>query len=158
MNADKINVRRAKTTDLEDIIHLIKLLAEFDQSLAYLKINKDELREALFAEQPKTNALLAEYDGKIVGIATYYSTYSTFITKPGMWLDDLYIMENYRNLGIGKALIEELRLIAKQNHCGRIDWMVARDNKNGIEFYEKLGAKIFEEVRHARFEQSVIDQ
>ena len=58
----------------------------------------------------------------------------------------------------GLALIEELRLIAKQNHCGRIEWMVARDNKNGIEFYEKLGATILEEVRHARFEQGVIDQ
>jgi GNAT superfamily N-acetyltransferase len=158
MNADKIKIRRANPDDLENIIQLITLLAEFDRSLAYLRINKEELREALFTEQPKTNALLAEYDGKTVGIATYYFTYSTFITKPGIWLDDLYILENYRNLGVGKALIEELRLIAKQNNCGRIDWMVARDNSHGIEFYEKLGAKIFEEVRHARFEQSVIDQ
>jgi GNAT superfamily N-acetyltransferase len=158
MLSENIIIRPAKPADLDDIIRLISLLAEFDNSLSHLQIDREGLKAALFAEHPKTNALLAEYEGAVVGISTYYFTYSTFICKPGIWLDDLFIVDGYRKLGIGKALLDELQSIARKNHCGRIDWLVAASNKNGIEFYEKMGATVFEAYRQVRLDPSLIEK
>lgn len=94
--------------------------------------------------------------GESVGIATYYSIYSTFIAKPGIWLDDLFVYPQFRGNGVGKALLSELCVLALGTGCGRIDWIVAADNDRGRSFYERSGARIFEDVRHARLDERAI--
>ncbi|MEM1168879.1 MAG: GNAT family N-acetyltransferase [Cyanobacteria bacterium P01_H01_bin.35] len=98
------------------------------------------------------SAILAEVGGKPVGFASYHRIYSTFLAKPGIWLDDLYLKEEYRGQKIGKALITRLYQIAEETGCGRIDWTVNINNSQGINFYEKMGANIIEKVRLCRLE------
>ncbi|MCG8368311.1 MAG: GNAT family N-acetyltransferase [Pseudanabaenales cyanobacterium] len=83
--------------------------------------------------------------------------YSTFLAKPGIWLDDLYLRASYRSKGIGQALIRHLCQIAKQNGCGRIDWTVATSNDRGVNFYERIGAKVRQEVRLCRLDSAAIE-
>ncbi len=149
-------VRKIEKKDLEDILSLIKAKADFDGCLDALKLEEEDVREAFFSNEPKAKAIVVEEAGKVFGLATYYSIYSTFIGKPGIWLDDLFIYKGNRKSGAGKLLMKHLCQIAIDEGCGRIDWIVARDNCNGREFYESIGAKIFEEVRHSRLDQNAI--
>lgn len=100
---------------------------------------------------------IAKITGNPAGIATFYDIYSTFIAKPGIWLDDLFVYEDYRKYGVGKALMSKLCSIARDRGCGRIDWIAARDNDNGRGFYHSIGAKIYEEVRHSRLDERAIN-
>lgn len=153
-----MNIRPARKSDVDDIFSLIKAKAEFDGCLHLLKAQDKEIEEAFFSSSPKAEAIVAEIDGKIIGIATFYAIYSTFIAKPGIWLDDLFVYVEYRKSGVGAKLITKLCSIALSRGCGRIDWIVARDNENGRGFYDSLGAQLFEEVRHARLDESAINR
>ena len=137
---------------------LIRAKAEFDGCLDLLQSKEEEIEDAFFSNEPKAKAIIVLIDNKVVGIATYYGIYSTFIAKPGIWLDDLFVYEEYRKYGVGKALISKLCAIAKETGCGRIDWIVARDNENGRGFYNSIGAKIYEEVRHSRLDEQTINK
>jgi GNAT superfamily N-acetyltransferase len=152
-----IKVRKAKKTDASAILDLVRGKAEFDGCLDSLQSTKTEIEEAFFSEKPKVHALLAMNSGEAVGIATYYSIYSTFIAKPGIWLDDLFVYPGSRGSGVGATLLSELCIVAQNTGCGRIDWIVATDNDRGRSFYERSGAQIFEEVRHARLDERAIN-
>ena len=151
-----MKIRKAEIKDTKEILALIKEKAEFDGCLDSLLATEQNIAEAFFSISPKSWALVAEVNSQLVGMATFYNIYSTFKAKPGIWLDDLFILPQYRSIGIGKALIKELCFIAKSNGCCRIDWIVARDNESGRAFYEKMGVNIFEEVRHARLDEAAI--
>lgn len=99
-----------------------------------------------------TSILLAEVGSQAVGFASYHQIYSTFLAKPGIWLDDLYLKEEYRGKKIGKALMSRLCQIAEKTGCARIDWTVNINNYHGIQFDEKMGANIIEKVKLCRFE------
>ena len=88
-------IRNIEEKDLSDILSLIRAKADFDGCLDSLQSNEAELREAFLSDNPKAKAIVAEVEGEVIGIATYYSIYSTFIAKPGIWLDDLYVYESY---------------------------------------------------------------
>ena len=149
-------VRNVEEKDVGDILLLIQAKAEFDGCLDSLKSTEAEIHDAFLSPDRKARAVVAEVNGKVVGIATYYSIYSTFIAKPGIWLDDLYVYKEYRKLKVGKALLKYLCNVALEAGCGRIDWIVATDNDNGRGFYESLGAQIFEDVRHSRLDEHAI--
>lgn len=149
-------IRRVVAKDISDILSLVRAKADFDGCLDALKSTEADIEKAFFSVSPMAKAIVADINGRVIGIATYYSIYSTFIAKPGIWLDDLYVLEKYRKLGVGKELIKSLCHIALETGCGRIDWIVARDNENGRAFYESIGAKIFEEVRHSRLDEGAI--
>ena len=151
-------IREVEERDVGDILSLIRAKADFDGCLDALESKESEIREAFLSSEPKASAIVAEVEGKVIGIATYYNIYSTFIAKPGIWLDDLFVYNDYRKLGAGKRLLKRLCDIAIETGCGRIDWIVARDNENGRRFYESIGAKIFEEVRHARLDEVSISK
>jgi GNAT superfamily N-acetyltransferase len=151
-----VKIRPVEKKDAAAILALIKGKAEFDGCLSSLHATENDISEAFFGSQPKACALVAEVDQQVIGIATYYNIYSTFISKPGIWLDDLFVFTQYRKMGIGKALMKELCAIATKNNCGRIDWIVARDNTSGRAFYQSMGASIFEEVRHSRLDVAAI--
>jgi GNAT superfamily N-acetyltransferase len=149
-------VRKIEAKDLSDILSLIRAKAEFDGCLDSFKSGEEDIRDAFFSSEPKAKAIVAEMGSKVIGIATYYSIYSTFIGKPGIWLDDLYVYEAYRKSGAGKQLMKTLCNIALETGFGRIDWIVARDNENGRAFYESIRAHIFEEVKHSRLDERAI--
>lgn len=153
-----MKIRQVGESDIKDLLSLIRAKADFDGCLEYFKADETDIREAFFSGSPKAKAIIADLDGKVIGVATYYYIYSTFIAKPGIWLDDLFVYEEYRKAGVGKALIKSLCSIANQTGCGRIDWIVAIDNKNGREFYDSIGARVFEEVRHSRLDENAINK
>jgi GNAT superfamily N-acetyltransferase len=150
-------IKKAEKTDAPAILDLVRGKAEFDGCLNSLQSTQADIEAAFFSEQPKAFALLAMNSGEAVGIATYYSIYSTFIAKPGIWLDDLFVYPRFRGNGVGEALLSELCVLARNSGCGRIDWIVATENNRGRDFYERSGARIFEEVRHARLDERAIN-
>tara|TARA_B110001469_G_C9386389_1_gene199833 strand:- start:97 stop:573 length:477 start_codon:yes stop_codon:yes gene_type:complete len=153
-----VDIRKIKRSDVSDIFSLIRAKAEFDGCPESLDLKENEIESIFFSDAPKAKAIVACIDGKIVGIATYYDIFSTFIAKSGLWLDDLFIYEEYRKYGVGKAIIEKLCTIAKGTGCARIDWIVANDNDNGKGFYNSLGATIFEGIRHSRLDENAINR
>ncbi len=151
-------IRQASEADLPAIMELLILLAEFDGSRDAFVATEDQLRQALFSSTPRAHVLLAVVDGQAIGLATYYPTFSTWQAKPGIWLDDLYVREEYRNRGVGKALMAELARIARRLGCGRIDWVVASSNDRGIAFYERQGATVYHRIRCVRLGAAEIER
>jgi ribosomal protein S18 acetylase RimI-like enzyme len=145
-----ILIRNANQKDIPAIMELIYLKAEFDGCPESVKATPQKLEIDLFGENPLAFVLLAEIDSDIIGLATYHFIYSTFLAKPGIWLDDLYIKAEYRNNKLGEALMLHLRQIGQEKGCGRIDWTVAVSNERGIKFYERIGANIINKVRLCR--------
>jgi GNAT superfamily N-acetyltransferase len=142
-----MHIRPVREDELPDLLALICAKAEFDGCPETLRTNVESLREALFSSKPLAHALIAEVDGKLVGMATYYSIFSSFIAKPGIWLDDLFIYPEARNRGIGEALVRRLSSIARSAGCGRIDWHVSNLNDRGKKFYVRIGATISDRAR-----------
>ena len=150
MNNQKISIRETTKTDISIILELIYLKAQFDGCPEAVEATHQKLEETLFCDRPSSFILFAQIEDEIAGFASYHYTYSTFLAQSGIWLDDLYLKSEYRGFGIGKALIERLCQIAKDKKCSRIDWTVAVNNSRGINFYEKMGAKISQKVRLCR--------
>ncbi|WP_331458833.1 GNAT family N-acetyltransferase [Rheinheimera sp. EpRS3] len=149
-------MRQAVSADTNQILNIIRAKAEFDGCADTLRTRESDIKEAFFSQAPKAHALVVVEADEIIGIATYYSIYSTFIAKPGIWLDDLFIYPQYRSKGIGEALLSALCNVAEEAGCSRIDWIVAQDNEQGKRFYENVGACISESVRHARLDEAAI--
>ena len=103
------------------------------------------MRRALFGPRPVAGALLARSGGKAVGYALYFTTFSSFTGKPGLWLDDLYVSPEFRRCGMGRALIEGVAREAAKRKCGRFEWIALDWNKRALDFYKSLGAKTLDE-------------
>ncbi len=151
-------VRHAADADMGAVIELLTLSAEFDGSRDAFVATEEQLRQAFFSASPRVQALLAVIDGQAVGLATYFEKFSTYLAKPGIWLDDLYVREHYRGRGVGKALMASLARIAKERDCGRIEWTVALGNHRGISFYERHGAALLHLYRCVRLDANGIDR
>ncbi|MBW4454897.1 MAG: GNAT family N-acetyltransferase [Nostoc indistinguendum CM1-VF10] len=152
MNSRNISIREANQRDIPAIMELIHLKAEFDGCPKSVEATSQKLEIDLFGEKPLAFVLLAEVDRDAIGLATYHFTYSTFLAKPGIWLDDLYIKAEHRSHRVGQALMLRLRQIGQKKGCGRIDWTVAVSNERGIKFYERIGAKIINKVKLCRLD------
>jgi GNAT superfamily N-acetyltransferase len=146
----KIKIIKAKKRDFTDIIRLINELANFENLNPPDKKAQRRLYKDAFGKNPLYKVLLAKTNDEAVGYAFYFYTYSSFLARKTLYLEDIYISENYRKHGIGKKLIEELVNIAKKNKCGRMEWCVLDWNTSAIEFYNKLGAKQLKEWLYYR--------
>ena len=151
-------VRRAVEADLRAIMELLALKAEFDGCQDALVATEEQLRQAFFSASPAVQVLLAVIDGQTIGLATYFPTFSTYLARPGIWLDDLYVREGYQSRGVGKALMATLARIARGLGCGRIEWTVASGNDRGISFYERHGARVRHLSRCVRLDADGIDR
>ncbi|MEH1826941.1 MAG: GNAT family N-acetyltransferase [Nostoc sp.] len=152
MKSKNILIRDANLRDIPAIMELIHLKAKFDGCPESVEAIPQKLEIDLFGEKPLAFVLLAEVDGDSIGLATYHFIYSTFLAKPGIWLDDLYVKAEYRSHRVGQALMLRLHQIGKEKGCGRIDWTVAVSNQGGIKFYERIGAKIINKVKLCRLD------
>ena len=149
MNLD-FEIRTAIATDVEDIFSLIQALAEYENLSHLVTGNSQELAKHLYGDHPCAEVIVAEVEGKIVGFALFFQNYSTFLTKPGIYLEDLFVLPEYRRRGIAKAILRYLADLAIARDVGRLEWSVLDWNQNAIAFYEKIGANILPDWRICR--------
>ena len=136
-----VTVRPAVINDAETIRQFILDLAIYEKAEHEMLTNEDHIRNTLFCENPQAFSLIAEIDGTAVGFAVYFFSYSTWLGKYGIYLEDLYVSLEERGKGAGKALLKELAKIAVAKDCGRLEWCVLDWNEPSIKFYEAMGAK-----------------
>jgi GNAT superfamily N-acetyltransferase len=135
-------INPAGERDVLDLLGMIHELAEFEQLAHELEVTADSLREALFAKDPVGRALMARLKGEPAGYAVFYRTFSTFVGRPGIFLDDLYVRPAFRKLGIGRALLTRVAQIGAQAGGGRLEWITLRWNEHAFRFYQSVGASI----------------
>lgn len=134
-------LRAAGRADVPEILRLIGELAEYEK-LAHMAVGtRPALELALFGARPAAEAMVAERAGRIVGFSLYFTTFSTFLCRPGLYLEDLFVEPAHRGVGIGKALLAALAALAVERDCGRLEWRVLDWNEPSIRFYESLGAQ-----------------
>ena len=134
-------IRAATSEDVPTILRLVRDLAEYERALHEVKTTEDDLRESLFGPSPKVFAHVAEHEGEVVGFALWFLSYSTWLGRHGIYLEDLYVDPAMRGQGHGKALLIHLAKIADDRGYGRIEWSVLNWNTPSIAFYESLGAR-----------------
>ena len=142
---NNILIRSATEKDVPAILSLIKELANYEKLSDQVIATEDELKKVLFGENNFVEILVAEYEKQITGQALFFKNFSTFLGKPGIYLEDLYVKPEMRNKGIGKALLDKIISLAKERNYGRVEWAVLDWNESAIEFYEKIGAKKLDE-------------
>ena len=135
-----LSIRPATEADIATILTFINELAEYEKLAHEVEATEDRLRETLFGERPAAEVLIAEVDGEEAGFALFFHNYSTFLAKPGLYLEDLYVRPSFRGQGIGEKLLRELATLALTRGCGRLEWWVLDWNEKAIAFYRRLGA------------------
>lgn len=147
---ERFLIRAAAPADVAELLRLIHELAVYEK-LEHLAVGTPpQLHEALFGKRPVCEALVAEVEGRAVGFALYFATFSTFLCKPGLYLEDLFVEPAHRGRGIGKALLKRLAAITVERGGGRFEWRVLDWNEPSIRFYEGLGATLMREWLLAR--------
>lgn len=144
------SLRLAQVADCDALFNLIKALAEYEKLSDAVSGDANLLRQHLFGEPKYIEAIVAESVDKIVGFALFFHNYSTFLTKPGIYLEDLFVLPEYRRQGIGKALLIKLAQIALERDCGRLEWSVLDWNEPAQKFYRTMGASILDDWRICR--------
>jgi GNAT superfamily N-acetyltransferase len=143
-------IRPASPEDVPLILSLIRELAEYEKLLHEVKATEAGLKTALFGARPYAECVIAELGGKPAGFALFFHNFSTFLAKPGLYLEDLYVKPELRGKGIGRALLSHLAALTLTRGCGRFEWAVLDWNVPAIEFYESLGAAVLPDWRIAR--------
>lgn len=143
-------LRAAEPRDLPAITGLIRELAEFEKLSHLVQVTPESLHPHLFSDKPVAEALVAESGGAVVAFALFFTNFSTFLSRPGLYLEDLYVQPALRGSGIGQALLERLGAIAVERGYGRFEWSVLDWNENAIRFYEKMGATVLPDWRICR--------
>jgi GNAT superfamily N-acetyltransferase len=134
-------IRPATINDCELILSFIRELADYEKLLHEVEADISSLENTLFGETPYAEVVIADYQDKAVGFALFFHNYSTFLGKPGLYLEDLYIRPTMRGRGFGKSLLAYLASLAVDRGCGRLEWWVLDWNKPAIDFYQSLGAQ-----------------
>lgn len=146
----RVILRPARKNDVAEIFNLIKALAEYEKLSDMVTGNIDDLTNHLFGERPLIDVIVAELEGKLVGYTLFFYNYSTFLTKPGIYIEDLFVLPEYRGQGIGKSLVNAVAKLAIEKGCGRVEWSVLDWNAPAIAFYENMGADILPDWRICR--------
>ena len=145
-----VRIRPAAAGDAAAILSLIRELADYENLTAMLVTTEDDLRMHLFGSRPTAEAMVAEFDEVVVGYAIYFRTFSTFLGKAGIYLEDVYVQPAHRRRGIGKAFMIELAKLCVQRNYGRLEWSVLKWNTPSINFYKTLGAAPLDEWMQMR--------
>lgn len=151
-------IRSATPADVPLILVFIRDLAIYEKLLHEVVATEDTLRRTLFGDQPGAQVVIAEVGGRPAGFALYFYNYSTFLSKPGLYLEDLFVKPEFRGVGTGKALLLHLAKIANTRGCGRMEWSVLDWNEPAIRFYESLGAQRMKEWQICRLTGATLAQ
>ena len=147
-----LNIRPAKSDDVGLILQFIRDLAEYEREPEAVTATEADLARDGFGPEPKFRVVIAEWDNKPAGFALFFYNYSTWLGRPGLYLEDLFVRPEFRGKGIGKNLLLYLARLAVQENCGRFQWQVLDWNTPSIRFYESLGAEWMKEWLTMRVE------
>lgn len=137
-----ITIRAATRDDVPLLLALVRALADYEKLAHEVVATEASLREHLFGARPYAEALIAETGGTGVGFALFFHNFSTFLGRPGIYLEDLFVRSEHRGAGIGKRLLKAVARIGVERGCGRYEWTVLDWNEPAIRFYESLGAEM----------------
>ncbi|MDF1657033.1 MAG: GNAT family N-acetyltransferase [Verrucomicrobiales bacterium] len=154
---NKLTIRKACSGDVVAILEMVQELADFEKLGDEMIATEADYQESLFGEKPVAEALIAEFDGGLFGYAIFFSTFSTFVGRAGIWLEDLYVKQSFRKQGIGKKLLKAVGTIAEERNAGRYEWCVLDWNHHAIDLYEQMGGKIMKEWRIVRLDRNGIE-
>jgi GNAT superfamily N-acetyltransferase len=143
-------IRAAAAADVPQILAFIRALAEYERAPDAVHATEEGLLRDGFGPRPFWECLMAEHDGKPAGFALYFFNYSTWVGKPGIYLEDLFVMPELRGLGIGKALLKRVAAVAQEKGCERLQWAVLDWNTPAIDFYAAHGGEFLDEWRNVR--------
>jgi len=152
-----LNIRQANCQDVPIILRLIKELSVFEKMADQVTATEESLKENLFGDVPYAHVLIAEANNKPVGYALYFFNFSTFLGQPGLYLEDVFVLKEYRGKGIGTALIKRCAEIAKEKKCDRMEWIVLKWNP-ARKLYDRMGGKALDEWLLYRFNGSALDK
>ena len=136
-----LNIRPAARADAPVIADLVRELADYEKLLPEAKATAEDFRRELEAPNPVIHVLIAEWNGEPAGFALYFFNFSTFVGRPGLYLEDLFVRPAQRSHGIGRALLSALARVAQRRGCGRMEWAVLDWNEPALRFYKSLGAR-----------------
>ena len=156
MSNAAIAIAPATEADLPTILSFIRALAEYEKLSHQCVATEAGLRETLFGERPYAEALIARENGIPVGHAIFFHNYSTFLARPGIYIEDIFVLPEHRGRGAGKALLYEVARIARERHCARLEWAVLDWNTPAIEFYQRIGAEVMPDWRICRLTEDQI--
>jgi GNAT superfamily N-acetyltransferase len=135
-----IRIQPATPADVPMILQLIRELAEFERLLHEVQATEKQLSEQLFSQRPSAEVVMARIGEEVAGFALFFPNFSTFLARPGIYLEDLYVRQKFRGQGCGEALLRHLAGLALERNCGRLEWSVLDWNVRAIDFYKSLGA------------------
>lgn len=147
---NELRIRAARAGDEVVLFDLIRALSVYERLEHAVTGSAEQLGRDLFAPSAKIEALIAELGGRAVGFALFFPSYSTFLTRHGVYLEDLFVLEPYRQQGIGRALLTEVKRLAEARGAGRLEWSVLDWNQSAIDFYRDFGAELLPDWRICR--------
>lgn len=156
--SDFFEIKWATKVHTPIILELINELANFEKLANQLEVNEEKIAEYLFGQKAFAECLLSFENNIPVGFALFFNNYSTFVGKPGIYLEDLFIKEKYRGKGYGKKMLLAIVKLAHENNCGRVEWSVLNWNQSAINFYESLGATPMKEWTVYRLNEDTINK
>lgn len=152
------SIRTATAADVPLILEFIRGLASYEKLSHEVVATEAALRDTLFGSPPAAQVVIAEVNGQPAGFALYFFNYSTFLARPGLYLEDLFVKPEFRGAGTGKALLLHLAKIANARGCGRMEWTVLDWNEPAIKFYDSLGARRMNEWKICRLTGPALTQ
>lgn len=160
-NEIAFTIEQARPSDVADLHRLIGELAEYERLTHLCVSTPADLEAALFGERPVAEALIARLEENsqvVAGFALFFHTYSTFLGRRSLWLEDLFVRPQFRGAGLGRRLLTTLATTAQQRGCGRFEWSVLDWNADAISFYESLGARLLPDWRIARVTGEALEE
>ena len=144
-DANDLSLSLATEQDLPQILTFIKALAEYERLADAVVATEEGLRNSLFGARPYAECIIARFEGQPAGFALFFHNFSTFLGRPGIYLEDLFVNPELRGKGIGRALLQRLAQLALERNCGRLEWSVLDWNQSAIGFYKSIGAVSLDE-------------
>ena len=145
-----IEVRFAEVADAGVVLGFVRALAEYEKMPQAVEVDEATLAAQLGSSPPPFECLLAEDGGRAVGFALFFHTYSTWRGRRGIWLEDLFVLPEWRRRGVGRTLLDRIVSLAKERRCGRVEWSVLDWNESAVDFYRAYGADLLAEWRICR--------
>lgn len=158
MTETNFEIKPATINDAQTIVDLIQAIAEYEKLSDQVKATPETIIEHLFSQKSYAECFIGFENNEPIGFALFFHNFSTFVSKPGIYLEDLFVKESHRGKGYGKKLLLQVIALAKQRNCGRVDWSVLNWNKPAIDFYESLGATAMNEWTVYRLNEETINK
>lgn len=155
---NSVEIRPAMEADCPLILRFINALAEYEKLRDQVVATEARLRETLFGEDAVAEVLIAEWQQQAAGFALYFPNYSTFLARPGIYLEDLFVFPEFRGRGVGKALLARLAALTLERKGGRLDWSVLDWNKPSIDFYRSIGARPLDDWTQFRLQGEALQE